>query len=226
MSCLLNGLDGRALKLTSLSLGSLLVKAREIDVIIAADASADTEYFCEHWTSFQTLHELTSRPTAGPNGTSLLATAERVRDHVAGFTSFPPIPGSAKEFVDQGLNTRPTFFGCNITTAANMSSLSSIPLVVYLPSAPPPTVTADTYLVNVSTFTLNYAKDDVVSFLDAAHANGMKGFQNGTTQQDSEWPLALKCAVVDRARSRAMIPRSAVCERLFTRCKFRCWSLV
>lgn len=164
--------------------------------------------------------ELTPR-AAGPNGTSLIATAERVRDYAAGFASFPPIPATAEEFVNQGLNTRPTFFGCNITSSANMSELSSFPLLVYLPNSPPPSLPSSTYLTNTSTFQLNYDKEAVVSFLDAAHANAMKGFPGGTSQQDEEWPLALKCAVIDRARSRAMLSRSPVCERLFARCEVR-----
>ncbi|ORY80202.1 AMP-binding domain-containing protein [Leucosporidium creatinivorum] len=181
-------------------LGPLLVKARELDIILAIDASADTDFF---W----------------PNGTSLLATAERTRDYSANYTSFPRIPESPDEFVAQGLTTRPTFFGCNITTNGNVSAPGAYPIIVYMPNAPPPSGSG--YLTNTSTFKLNYDPEDVVSFLDAAHVNGMKGFETGDETSDPQWPLALKCATVDRARTRAGVARSEVCDSLMNK---YCWS--
>ncbi|GAA5876162.1 hypothetical protein JCM16303_007041 [Sporobolomyces ruberrimus] len=182
----------------------LLVKAREIDFILAADASADTEY---SW----------------PNGTSLLATADRAANYSNGFRRFPPIPANADEFVAQGLNVRPTFFGCNSTAGGNMSSSSneSYPIVVYLPNAPAPV--SNPYLTNTSTFTLSYSYNEVEAFLDSANANAKKGFPNPNTPTtpDSEFSLCLKCATVDRARQRAGLARSSACESCFAR---YCWS--
>ncbi|GAA6007260.1 hypothetical protein JCM11491_003065 [Sporobolomyces phaffii] len=185
-------------------LSPLLVKARELDFILAADASADTEY---SW----------------PNGTSLLATADRAANYSHGFRSFPPIPASAEDFVAQGLNVRPTFFGCNSTTGGNtsMSANDSYPLVVYLPNAPAPT--QNPFLTNTSTFTLSYSYEEVEAFLDSANLNAKKGFPNPNTplQPDEEWPLCLKCATVDRARQRAGLNRTSACESCFTR---YCWN--
>ncbi|GAA5896529.1 uncharacterized protein JCM6883_006934 [Sporobolomyces salmoneus] len=185
-------------------LSPLLVKARELDFIIAADASADTEY---SW----------------PNGTSLLATADRAANFSNGFRNFPPIPASADDFVAQGLNVRPTFFGCNSTAGGNMSSSSneSYPIIVYLPNAPAPV--SDPFLTNTSTFTLSYSYEEVEAFLDSANLNAKKGFPNSDTPNtpDSEFALALKCATVDRARQRAGVERSSACQTAFNR---YCWN--
>ncbi|GAA5918798.1 hypothetical protein JCM1841_002740 [Sporobolomyces salmonicolor] len=183
-------------------IGPLLVKAREVDFILAADSSADTDYT---W----------------PNGTSLLATAARSANYSNGYTNFPPIPASQDDFVSQGLNVRPTFFGCNSTTSGNMTASGSYPIVVYLPNAPAPV--SDPFLTNTSTFTLNYSYDEVEAFLDSAHLNALKGFPNASTPTtaDPNWPLCLKCATIDRARERAGVNRSAACETCFDR---YCWS--
>ncbi|GAA5947133.1 hypothetical protein JCM3765_002172 [Sporobolomyces pararoseus] len=185
-------------------LSPLLVRARELDFILAADASADTEY---SW----------------PNGTSLLATADRAANYSNGFRNFPPIPANADEFVAQGLNLRPTFFGCNSTAKGNMSSSSneSYPIVVYLPNAPAPV--ENPFLTNTSTFTLSYSYEEVEAFLDSATLNAKKGFPNPNTPTtpDSEFGLALKCATVDRARQRAGLERSSACQNLFNR---YCWN--
>ena len=77
------------------------------------------------------------------------------------------------------------------------------------PNAPPVWGAAVT---NTSTFNLDYSLDDAQSFLDAAHLSGLKGFQTGSESADPDWPLALKCALVDRARKRAGLQRSAACH--------------
>jgi lysophospholipase len=105
----------------------LLNPAREVDVIFAIDASADTS-------------------TNWPNGTAMVATYQRSQ---LGTNSerFPPVPDQ-NTFVNLGLNQRPTFFGCNTrnTTDTNNSEV----LVIYLPNTP------YTYQSNVSTFDLAY----------------------------------------------------------------------
>ncbi|KAL8286283.1 hypothetical protein RQP46_004771 [Phenoliferia psychrophenolica] len=181
----------------------LLVKVRAQDLIYAVDASADTDY-------------------AWPNGTSLIATAARVASFHGNFSSFPPIPATADDFVSEGLNVRPTFFGCNTTESADTSLLGSYPIVVYLPNAPPPSsANGSTYLTNVTTLTLDYSQDDTLSFMNAAHLNGLKGFETGSETSDPNWPLALKCALVDRARKRAGVERTAACAAQLNK---YCWS--
>ncbi len=180
----------------------LLVKQRAVDFILATDASADTDYL---W----------------PNGTSMVATSQRAR-LLANWSSFPPIPDSMDQFVAQGLNTRPTFFGCDVAdNMADPSQLGAYPLVAYLANSLAP---GTTYQTNVSTYQLEYSDEDSSAFLDAAHANALKGFTNSSdsdTQIDSQWPQCLKCAVVDRLRQRQNISRSAECETCFSR---YCWT--
>jgi lysophospholipase len=61
-------------------------------------------------------------------------------------------------FVNLGLNSRPTFFGCN---ASNYTSFSRIPpLVIYFPH------TGWTAFTNFSTFTLEYTNADVAAYID------------------------------------------------------------
>ncbi|GAA5892136.1 hypothetical protein JCM6882_005704 [Rhodosporidiobolus microsporus] len=183
-------------------IGPLLVKAREVDIIMAIDSSADTD---QTW----------------PNGTSLLATRDRVLQHSRNYTNFPPIPETQQEFVDQGLNVRPTFFGCNSTVGGYMNASGAYPIVIYAPNAPAPL--DNPFLTNTTTLTLNYDYDEVVGFLDSAHANALKGFPDSSTPNtpDPQWPLCLKCAVVDRARQRALINRTEACQSCFNR---YCWS--
>lgn len=109
--------------------------------------------------------------------------------------------------------------GCNITGSGDPSTIGEYPIVVYLPNAPPPNATKDTYFTNTSTLTLDYSLADVQSFLEAAHLNGVKGFETGSETSDPDWPLALKCALVDRARLRAGLARSAACDTQMNKCK-------
>lgn len=178
-------------------LDPLLVKAREIDAIFAIDGSADTNY-------------------SYANGTSLIATSDKVNLYMHNYTAFPPIPATQADFVQQGLNLRPTFFGCNSTAGGNVTAEGAYPLIIYLPNAPgdnPGTT-------NYSTFKLEYSPEEVSTFLNAAHAYTLRGFPNSTSSQtDEQWPLCLKCAVVDRARERAGLNRTSECSSCFDRCE-------
>ena len=180
-------------------LDPLLVKAREIDAIFAIDGSADTNY-------------------SYANGTSLIATSDKVNLYMHNYTAFPPIPATQADFVQQGLNLRPTFFGCNSTAGGNVTAEGAYPLIIYLPNAPgdnPGTT-------NYSTFKLEYSPEEVSTFLNAAHAYTLRGFPNSTSgsQNDEQWPLCLKCAVVDRARERAGLNRTSECSSCFDRCEY------
>lgn len=156
-----------------------------------------------------------------PNGTSLVATSQRTR-LLANWSSFPPIPDSMDRFVAQGLNTRPTFFGCDVDDSmADPSQLGAYPIIAYLANSLAP---GTTFQTNTSTYKLEYSDSDASSFLDAAHSNALKGFTNSSdsdTQTDSQWPLCLKCAVVDRLRQRQGIARSDECTTCFSR---YCWT--
>ncbi|BGP44531.1 hypothetical protein JCM10450v2_000345 [Rhodotorula kratochvilovae] len=183
----------------NIALLPVMAKARAVDVIFAVDGSADTS-------------------ETYANGTSLIATAQKVELHSHNFTAFPPIPHNQQEFVDQGLTTRPTFFGCNVTDP-NMSNHSSYPLIIYHPNS----AGANPGATNYSTYKLSYEYPEVISFLDAANAYAKRGFPSPETptQPDEQWPLCLKCAVVDRARARAGVNRTEACQACMDR---YCWS--
>ncbi|KAM7215182.1 phospholipase A2 [Rhypophila decipiens] len=107
----------------------LLWRARDVDVIIAIDSSADTT---THW----------------PNGTSLVATYDQSVDSPSDVMAGFPVVPAPNSMVNLEHNLRPTFFGCDAT---NMSKPG--PLIVYLPNAPYTTFS------NVSTFDLEFSTE-------------------------------------------------------------------
>lgn len=125
--------------------------ARSIDVIIVNDNSADTgDNF--------------------PNGTEIRQTYMNAQ--AAGLTKMPFIP-DVSVFVDEGLNKRATFFGCNETDTT---------FIVYLP------MVNYTYPANQPTARLQYSKDATDGMISNAN---LIASQNG----DEGWPLCLACAI-------------------------------
>ena len=171
--------------LENIPLHPLIQPSRHVDVIFAVDASADTTTY---W----------------PNGTSLVATYERSLNSGAGGnlangTSFPAVPDQ-NTFVNLGLNTRPTFFGCN---SSNTSSPT--PLIVYIPNTP------YTYQSNYSTFTLSYNDSQRNSIVENGYNVATMG--NGTL--NATWPVCVGCTILQRSleRTRTAIPQ--VCTQCF-----------
>lgn len=83
---------------------------RNVDVVFALDASADTNF---NW----------------PNGSSLVYTRQRMADpEFQQLGHFPNVPSDQNTFTNRGLNNRTTFFGCNES--------SPTPLVIYMPNHP------------------------------------------------------------------------------------------
>uniref|UniRef100_A0A0S1MJI2 Lysophospholipase n=1 Tax=Phakopsora pachyrhizi TaxID=170000 RepID=A0A0S1MJI2_PHAPC len=168
-----------------------------MEVIIAADASADT---------------ISSDPRGAnwPNGASMINTFIKVTQVLPkGSASFPEVPLDPKEWIAKGFNTRPTFFGCNaLTTEGN----GGVPLVIYIPNTPLPQFEFKT---NTSTFKLRYSQNETVSFVSSA----MKTASISVVENkaDDEWPTCLSCAIIDRKRNRQKIQRSAVCEACLQR---------
>lgn len=90
----------------------LVVAARKVDIIIVAASSADTD-------------------THTPDGTALVASGARMLALPDNKDSLPPLPTSSGTFVSQGLNLRPTFFGCKGTspTLSGKTVVSPYPFV-------------------------------------------------------------------------------------------------
>ncbi|KAF3923369.1 Lysophospholipase [Orbilia brochopaga] len=178
--------------LQNIPLQPLIHPSRGVDVVFAVDSSADT-------------------PAPGanyPNGTAMVATYERSLEDIANGTSFPSIPDQ-NTFINLGLNTRPTFFGCDVKNFS--SSIDNIPpLVVYIPNAP-----FITY-PNVSTFTFSYN----LTQRDAIIDNGYLVATRGNSSQDAQWPTCVGCAVMSRVWSRNNDTVPDVCNQCFQR---YCW---
>ncbi|KAJ5095985.1 hypothetical protein NUU61_005341 [Penicillium alfredii] len=174
--------------LQNVPLHPLIQPERHVDVIFAVDSSADTE---NSW----------------PNGTALVATYERSlnRTGIANGTNFPAIPDQ-NTFVNQGLNSRPSFFGCD---SSNLTGPA--PLIVYLPNSPYSAYS------NVTTFTLSYdnkKRDDVI-------LNGYEVATMANSTRDSDWSACVGCAILSRSFDRTKTSPPDICNKCFSR---YCWN--
>ena len=173
--------------LQNVPLHPLIQPKRHVDVIFAIDSSADTTY---NW----------------PDGTSLVATYQRSLNSsgIDNGTPFPLIPDQ-NTFVNLGLNTRPTFFGCNSSNTTRPP-----PLIVYIPNSP------YVYYSNVSTFNLQYNDSERNAIVQNGYA--VATMANGTT--DAQWPTCVGCAILSRSLTRRATQVPAGCQECF---KTYCW---
>lgn len=167
---------------------------RNVDVIFAIDSSAD-------------IPDGTPSAAFWPNGTSMVATYERYQsgDGIANGTMFPAVP-DINTFVNQGLNTRPTFFGCNSSAEINAQT----PLVIYIPNHP------YVYNSNVSTFQLSYNMSERNAIINNGYDVATLG--NGTV--DGQWPTCVGCAILSRSLERTGTDMPDVCQ---TCMRNYCW---
>ena len=126
-----------------------------VDVLIVNDNSADTS-------------------ANYPNGSEIYTTYQRATDE--GLTRMPVIP-DVTTFLANGLDTRPTFFGCNDPNVIT---------IVYLPNQ------EYTYPSGQSTAKLQYTAAET----DAMIANGQQIASKGG---DPDWPLCLACGIMKKA---------------------------
>lgn len=166
----------------------LIQPERHVDVIFAVDSSADTDYF---W----------------PNGTSLVATYERSLNSsgIANGTAFPAVPDQ-NTFINLGLSTRPSFFGCDSSNQTGPS-----PIIVYIPNAP------YSYHSNVSTFQLS--TDDTER--DNIILNGYEVATMGNSTVDGNWTSCVGCAILSRSFERTGTTLPDICNQCFDR---YCWN--
>ncbi|KAF2130299.1 hypothetical protein P153DRAFT_215403 [Dothidotthia symphoricarpi CBS 119687] len=182
--------------LQNLPLNPVIQPNRHVDVIFAVDSSADT---------------IAPNTLNFPNGTALIATYERANTDIMNHTSFPYIPGH-DTFVALGLNSRPTFFGCN---SSNVTEGDNIPpIIVYIPNAP------YVFWSNTSTFgKLDYT-------LEERHAMIVNGYDvatqaNSTREGASNWPTCVGCAILSRSLERNGETVPDACQQCFTD---YCWN--
>jgi lysophospholipase len=149
-----------------------IVDSRDVDVLIVNDNTADTA------NNF-------------PNGSSIHQTY--VQAQIAGLTKMPFVP-EPTVFVEQGLNERATFFGCDEPETT---------LMVFLPNKE--------YSFNSGTSTgkIVYSKEETRGMID----NGvLVGSQDG----EEGWGLCLACAIKSRDEN---LPEG--CEACFEKYCYR-----
>ncbi|KAH8174456.1 lysophospholipase catalytic domain-containing protein [Sarocladium implicatum] len=159
---------------------------RHVDVVFSVDSSADTDY---SW----------------PAGIAPVATYERSLTNISEGTSFPAIPGQ-QTFINLGLNTRPTFFGCN---ASNTSEPS--PLIVYIPNYP------YVFNSNISTFQMTTNESE----RDAMVENGWAVATQLNGTRDPDWPICVGCAMLSRSFDRTNTTVPDKCKECF---ESYCWN--
>lgn len=181
--------DG-GLDFQNIPLHPVIQPGRNVDVIFAVDSSADTTFNY-------------------PNGTALVTTYERSQSDVtiSNGTAFPSIP-DVNTMVNLGLNSRPTFFGCD---PSNITSDYAAPLIVYIPLSP--------YITNsnVSTFDPQVFND---TFRNAIIENGYDVATMGNGTVNADWPTCVGCAVLSRSLARTGTQVPDVCAKCF---RDFCW---
>ncbi|KAJ6017776.1 hypothetical protein N7451_001155 [Penicillium sp. IBT 35674x] len=166
----------------------LIQPERAVDIIFAIDSSADTDYY---W----------------PNGTSLVATYERSLNvtGIGNGTAFPAIPDQ-NTFINLGLNTRPTFFGCNSTNITGTA-----PIVVYLANTPYSSQS------NTSTYQMTYEdwqRDNIIT-------NGYEVVTMGNGTLDGNFTACVGCAILSRSFERTGTTLPDICTQCFAD---YCWN--
>ncbi|EFP84862.2 Lysophospholipase 1 [Puccinia graminis f. sp. tritici] len=175
----------------NIPLNPLLAPARNVDVIMALDASADTA-------------------SNYPNGASMINTWLRThRVFPSNAASFPPVPLQPQTWINKGFTTRPTFFGCN---ASSTQGNGGYPLIVYLPNSP-----LSSSPTNSSTFQLQYSTKERDAFVHSVTNSTAYPLFGPKKTVDNEWPTCLSCALIDRSRNRLNVTRSAACKKCFAR---------
>ncbi|EGV66479.1 lysophospholipase [Yamadazyma tenuis] len=177
----------------------LVQPKRGVDVILAFDSSSDT-------------------PTGWPNGSALIHTYRRQFGHQGKGTPIPYMPSSYEEFLDQGLNERPVFFGCNASELDPLVELSGnkdinttdVPLIVYVPNI------HQSYDSNTSSFKLTYDEDEKLAMIK----NGFEIASRGNFSDDGKWATCVGCAVIRRTQERFNLSQSSECQKCF---EDYCW---
>ncbi|KAI8995074.1 lysophospholipase, partial [Gaertneriomyces semiglobifer] len=189
----------------NLPLFPLIQVARDVDVILAGDVSADTVNYY-------------------PNATSVIISAQyatwmNLPDR------FPPVPMIPEAWVAQGLLERNTVFGCGALASNGGGNTSYAgPMLVYIPNRSAVTNT------NYSTFKLTYSQDEI----DGFYSNGMAITTHADPlylndgEMPQPWPTCLACILIGRPWRDAAAQQTSTTIPLPSQCKscFQqyCWN--
>ncbi|CCK72421.1 uncharacterized protein KNAG_0K00530 [Huiozyma naganishii CBS 8797] len=172
----------------SIPFAPLIQQEREVDVVFALDISDDTE---QSW----------------PDGSSIINTYRRQFTTEGQFSAFPYVPDN-ETFVKDGLNKKPTFFGCD---AKNLTGLRyTPPLIVYVPN------TEYSFASNTSTLQLNYEEKDIRNMIQ----NGFESMTMGNFTKDSEFIGCIGCAIMRRKQESQDLALPEECNKCFSN---YCW---
>lgn len=177
----------------------LIQQGRDVDVIFAFDNSGDTE-------------------TEWPNGSAIIHTYRRQFAFQGRGSPIPFVPDTYEKFVDEGLNTRPTFFGCNASNLESLVAISGnedmeatdIPLIIYIPN------NNLSFESNTSSFKLTYDEEERFSMIQ----NGYEITSRSNLSDDRQWPTCVGCAIIRRNQERFGVEMSRECQRCF---ETYCW---
>lgn len=148
----------------------------------------------------------------------MVATATRFNaTNGTDFAQYPfPVVPTTEGFINQGLNTRPTFFGCpgsQIINANTSWNGSLPPIIAYLPNYP------YSGWGNTSTMQLSYKPDESQTVIDNMFNAATMG--NATAGTDIAWPTCLACAMLTRSFQRSNTPIPDTCATCLSA---YCWN--
>lgn len=166
----------------------LVRKERSVDIIFALDNSDNTD---ENY----------------PDGTDLINTYSRQFTKEGKGSAFPYVP-DRETFIKEGLNERPTFFGCD---GSNTTGLEYVPpLIVYVPNK------NYTFNSGTSTFKLAYTKNETLGMIQ----NGFEAITRNNLTDDSSFASCISCAIMKRKQEDLNIELPKECEQCFST---YCW---
>jgi lysophospholipase len=172
----------------------LIQPARDVDLIIAFDASGETPYGWQ-------------------NGTNIIDTANQA---AAAGLPFPKIP-TAETFIANQYNILPTFFGCYEDDVPlvrppilSPRSPSDPRQVLYLSNSPWSAYTNYSYVQS----------EFYPSQLDIIFNNSFAQLTYNNSFSDPEWPACLACALIHGSVKKMGLNDTAQCQGCFLR---HCW---
>jgi lysophospholipase len=177
----------------NIPLHPVIQPVRHVDIVFAVDSTSNSE--TQKW----------------PSGKALAATYIRSSSKMMNKTSFPYVPGQ-DTFSALGMNSRPTFFGCNNTNVTQGNNIP--PIIVYLPNSP------YSYYSNTSTFgKLSWSTEDRNAMIQNGY--NMATQANATREGASNWPTCVGCAILSRSLERNKQKIPDVCQKCFEQ---YCWN--
>ncbi|MCP8716220.1 MAG: hypothetical protein M5E90_02250 [Asgard group archaeon] len=170
----------------SIPLSTLMVKQRELDVVLAFDYNTDTS-------------------TSWPDGSALISSYERQFAQQGSSSLCPYVPDS-NTFLQKGFTARPAFFGCDAKNLTDLMKDDVVPpLVVYFANRP------YEYYSNVSTLSLTFTDEQKKGLIQ----NGFDVASRLNNTIDPNFKSCISCAIIRREQERRGIEQLEQCKQCF-----------